>query len=533
MSSVPISLKRDFEDEWPAIQNPIITREGYEIDTSTLSWSLPLPEEREYILKFDKVLETGLRWVLQRFIQTHLEQTSTSYGHNLFNNIHHKILRYQEKYDLGEETSKYLTKEKLISLFEMGILDARSKHRLWGMYGPSRWYIWSAENYPELGFCKLYAQQLQAITYGGQPKGEAVRTQDPEKGPIHPSLELPLLLKALRSDNSREFRHLQQKVVLALSLAFGRNPKNLTYIKEKDLIDLTPDNDQPCWILRVPRIKKRQLHPRDDFQNEYLEPEFVEYLLDLIEANRTVSTELQPNNQIIFVEKPLLINVKGNKAALYTSLFDDAFNFTSEDIYDLLKEFVKRHQIISPLTDKLISISSRRLRYTLATNLAAEGISKRELAKVLDHSDTQNVGVYFEVSGRIVEHLDKAIAKEFASYLDLFKGKLISDPTKAANYQRQDKSLFFQSESNPSDQTEIGICGESKICHLDPPFSCYLCPKFQAYKQADHEKVLDLLLQDREHKLQKYEQKRLGIQLDQVIYAVSQVVELCKGEKNG
>lgn len=533
MSSVPISLKRDFEDEWPAIRNPIITREGYKIDTSTLSWSLPLPDVKGHILKFEKILEPGLRWVFQYFIKTHLEQTSTIHGYNLFNNIYNKIFSHQEKYALRKETGQDVIKENLVSLFEMAISDAREEHKLWGVYGPSRWYIWGAENHPELGFCKSYARQLEGITFGGNPKGEAVRTRDPGKGPIHPSLELPLLLKALKNDNSKEFRHLQQKVVLALSLAFGRNSKNLIYLQEKDLTNLTPDSDHPCWVLRMPRIKKRQLHPRDDFQNEYLELEFTEYLLDLIKANKAIDTELQANNKIIVVEKPLLINIKGNKAAIDTGLFGDAFKFTRMDIYDLLQEFVKRHHIISPLTDELMFISPRRLRYTLATNLAAEGISRRELARVLDHSDTQNVEVYFEVAGKIVEHLDKAVAKEFASYLDLFKGRIIADSTKAANYQRQDKNLFFQSEFDPSEQTEIGICGESKICHLDPPFSCYLCPKFQAYKHADHEKVLDLLLQDREQKLKKYEQKRLAIQLDQVIYAISQVVELCKGGANG
>ena len=191
---------------------------------------------------------------------------------------------------------------------------------------------------------------------------------------------------------------------------------------------------------------------------------------------------------------------------------------------------MKRHRIISPITKRLLYISVRRLRYTLATGLAAEGISMRELARILDHSDTQHVLVYFEMAGRIIEHLDKATAKKFSSYLGFFKGKVIENDNTAINGGREDKHLSFINEDSPLDQLEIGVCGESSICHLDPPFSCYLCPKFQPYRYADHEHVLECLLQSREEKLEKYEQNRLGIQLDEVIFSVAQVIKICKPE---
>ncbi|MDH8356919.1 site-specific integrase, partial [Klebsiella pneumoniae] len=70
---------------------------------------------------------------------------------------------------------------------------------------------------------------------------------------------------------------------------------------------------------------------------------------------------------------------------------DEAYNMLSTGIANLLKAFIKRHSIISPLTGELLHVTPRRLRYTLATGLAAEGISKRELARILDHTDTQHV----------------------------------------------------------------------------------------------------------------------------------------------
>ena len=253
-------------------------------------------------------------------------------------------------------------------------------------------------------------------------------------------------------------------------------------------------------------------------------------MLDLIEANRSISTLAIQDGSTVEVEKPIFINIEKNRSALAAGSMGDTFNMTSFGITRLLVGFVRRHKIISPLTGEPLQICTRRLRYTLATGLAAEGISRAELARILDHTDTQHVQVYFELAGTIVENLDKAMAKGFSKYLQLFKGTLIESEQDAINGERDDKHLAFISEVDPLDQTEIGICGENSLCHLDPPFSCYLCPKFQPYRQADHEHVLDCLLLGRKERLEKYEQGRLGIQLDEVILAVAQVIEQCKEE---
>src|ERR1700693_2988323 len=107
------------------------------------------------------------------------------------------------------------------------------------------------------------------------------------------------------------------------------------------------------------------------------------------------------------IPKPIFINRNQNSVAIATKRWSDAYNMTSAHICELVQDFVKRHNIISPLTGTLLHITVRRLRYTLASNLASEGISRSELARILDHSDTQHVHVYFEIAGNIVTHLDK------------------------------------------------------------------------------------------------------------------------------
>jgi len=508
---------------WKQIPKEIITREGLTVNVSSEKWDLPYTLRSDPSLKFDKIKDPRIRWSFKQHIIDRLQHVSSHAGYAAFQDVWREFLRFLNIDSISVDD---LCKN-LIAVVEKAISNARKEHRLWALYRPIQWYIWCAENYPEVGFSPAYAMELEGMIIPGNPKAEAVKTEDPNSGPLHRTLELPLLIKALRDDKSTNLKNLQEKAALALSIAFGRNPANLTYLLEEDFDDLTPEEEVRCYVIRMPRIKKRQLTPRDDFLEEYLENELAGHLIALIEKNKQIDTTIKVNNKKITIPKPLFIKKTMNQGAINAGLWENSFNMLSNDITSLFKKFVKRHNIISPITHKLLQINTRRLRYTLATNLAAEGISKKELARILDHSDTQHVEVYFQMAGRIVEHLDKAAAKSFSRYLSLFKGRVIENDSEAVNGNRNDKHLFYVNETEPTDQTDIGVCGKKKICHLDPPFSCYLCIKFQPYRHADHEYVLDCLLMNREQKLKIYENSRLGIQLDHVIFAVAQVVESC------
>ncbi len=504
-------------------KNPesIITREGIKVDLSGDRWDLPYSTNNHASIDFSKISNDAIKISLKLYIKDSIQRVSTHSGYTIFQDVWREFLRF------FVQTSDDNLQEDLIIIIEKSVSKARKEHRLWALYRPIQWYIYCAENYPELGFHPAYALELEGISIPGNPKGEAVRMEDPDKGPLHRSLELPLLIKAMKSDQSQELEHLQQKVAVALSIAFGRNPANLTYLREEDFVDLLSNHGDPCFILKIPRIKKRQLSPRDDFLEEYVDPIYAKYISELIQKNSILDVKLKVDGNVIPNPRPLFVNQKGNRAALLSLDYKNAYNFTSADITDLLKKFVIRHKIISPITKELLQITTRRLRYTLAVGLAAEGISKKELARILDHTDTQHVLVYFEMAGQIVEHLDNAAAKGLSSYLDLFKGRVIESVEDAVNGGKIEKHVVYIDEENPKNQADIGVCGESDICHLDPPFSCYLCPKFQPYRHADHEYVLNCLTSNRDKRLNRYENARLGIQLDDVITAVAQVTELC------
>ncbi|ENW25538.1 site-specific integrase [Acinetobacter lwoffii] len=515
------------EKGWREIPDFIISREGKRVNTAGDLWNLPYAIDTSTSkLDFSKIPNENLKWVLKSFIIEKIERVSTHAGLQHFQDVWGKFFRKNIEVIISAQDIE----ETLISVVENAINLGRKEQNLWTLYRPIQWYFYGAEHYPELGFSTAYASLLETMPIPANPKGEAVRMEDPDLGPLNHSLELPLLIQALKKDQSQEFEHLQQKAAVALSIAYGRNPANLTYLRHSDLVNLTPESDDPVYVLRIPRIKKRLLSPRDDYVEEFLDRVFAGYIHDLIKANNEIDAVLYHEGKKIPNPQPIFLNTKGNEAALLSGDYENAYNFSSSMITYLIKGFVKRHNIISPLTKELMHVTTRRLRYTLATGLAAEGISKAALAKILDHTDTQHVQVYFELAGKIVIQLDKAIAKGFSQYLSYFSGHIIDSSEDAINGDNPEKYLVFKGDKIEDEIEDIGVCGKSSICHLDPPFSCYLCPKFQPYRHADHEYVLESLLNSRNERLEKYENARLGIQLDEVIFAVAQVAEVCKKE---
>src|SRR5450830_1931678 len=225
--------------EWMGVPNKIISREGVEMNTSTDIWMPPIVHGANW-LKFNNIVLLNFKWALKKYVQHRIETVSSSAGLIAYDLVWRQIFRNHSINLTGNDADIVDAEKNLILRFEDQIAITRSKHRLHYMYGPIQWYIWVAETYPELGFSVEYASVLESMVIPGGPKGEAVRTEDPDLGPLHRTLELPLLIKALNSDCSMEFEHIQQRAALALSLAFGRNAANLTYLNIDDFKDQTP-----------------------------------------------------------------------------------------------------------------------------------------------------------------------------------------------------------------------------------------------------------------------------------------------------
>lgn len=303
----------------------------------------------------------------------------------------------------------------------------------------------------------------------GGPKGAAVRSGDPLRGPLDHELERPLIQLALRSDNSTKPKHLQQKLAVALTLAFGRNPLSLRMMLEEDFKDIEGSDGITECSLSIPLIKKR-LPPRAKFQTFIIGPELASIIRQVIAANRQrhpLPNSGENGNEPYL--RPLFMARNPRGIILETSDHRFALTLASSDFNALLQGFVVRHKIVSPVTGELLHITSRRMRYTFATDMVDMGLSKAELAIALGHGDTQNVRVYYDIGSRIVKHLEKAASGRIEPMLELF--------TSSGNAEQKN------------------IHTEKSAQRLLPPLSCYLCPAFKPFIEARHDLVLSGLLE--------------------------------------
>lgn len=502
----------------------VIDRYGLKVETKNSRWVLNSAASGKNIINLSRIKHPVLRYSISRYliycIQKLSPTTVSSYSTAIF-----RQLSAQGLIDVSFNCDIEELRGKIIEALNKTLVDLRAQNKLDQFYQISRWYMWSADHVLGCGFDEEYALVLSRIRIPGDIKGEAVKSQDPKEGPLHFELEEPLVRRALLNDNSDEFEHLQQKLAVSLCIAFGRNPLNYARLREEDFWNMTQDSPEAeqLWQLNIPRVKKRG-SPRGLFKTETCHKKLAELITNVLIRNAKYQTksELKNTSNPIFLRSLPDLNLIGTDSEEY------AFHMTAESINKLVESWAKRMEIYSPITNEILHLTPRRLRYTFACNMARQGANRAALAEMLDHTDTQNVGVYYELFDELVGMLDKALSTKVGKLIGLFKGNLIDDFDLAINGKNLNKHLIFVDDKNPVDNFKIGVCGESSLCHLDPPYSCYLCPKFQPYKFADHEHVLDILLKDRKERLIKYQQARLAVQLDDVIYAVGQVAAACK-----
>jgi hypothetical protein len=382
------------------------------------------------------------------------------------------------------------------------------------------WYLWCIDYLQEFGFEPDSAYVWQLIKIPGNEKGVAVRIADPECGPLNDA-ELILLRRALQRDNSMDSVHVQQRAAIWLALAYGRNPANFVQLRQGDFKPLIEGSEQSIWMLNIPRIKKRS-RARTKFKEEYVGEPLADILKNLIKYGSSCPIQSA-------ADRPLFIRSSPRRTASGSKNNEWEWHLTSSEFTALVQDAVERYEIVSPRTEEPLTVNTRRLRYTFATNRVREGISARDLAIALDHTDLQHVQVYFDAKSTVVERLDKAAAKEIAPKLALFKGNIVRNEAEAANGKLSEKRIRIIPELLGPDHhlNDLGSCGKNEFCHLFPPYSCYGCDRFQPFSDSldVHEQVLDFLIERRERlRTDPLESSRIAVQLDEVIYACAQLV---------
>ncbi|CUS47492.1 MAG: phage integrase family protein [Idiomarinaceae bacterium HL-53] len=135
-------------------------------------------------------------------------------------------------------------------------------------------------------------------------------------------------------------------------------------------------------------------------------------------------------------------------------------------------------------------VTNRRLRKTFCTQLIAKGTPLKVVAELMDHSDLQQLEVYYRHTHHIARKLNDVLRAEASDLLDAFEGKVVAP---------EDASQVGQQIFAPSSDQKlhlIGSCGSATPCSLNPPLSCYGCSSLEAFEDADHKGVVDNLVQE-------------------------------------
>jgi integrase len=269
------------------------------------------------------------------------------------------------------------------------------------------WFLWAADNGHE-AFSPEVAFEIGQMRIPGNRKGTAVLSEDPEKGPLTEE-EVIALLSALRSARADAILTLQQRTALWLCLALGRNPANYCLLQEQDLVTFKVDGvEATAHDLMVPRIKKRKAREREEYKRQKITPELAHLVQQLIAENAT--------SRPVPADTPkwLFRRTTGNRQSMNGEDGEFSHLMYADEFTRMIADGVTKLGIKSPATDKPLEITTRRLRYTYATRLVDEGISHRGLAEALDHTDLQNILVYFNARSNIVRRIDAAIALQIA-----------------------------------------------------------------------------------------------------------------------
>jgi len=171
---------------------------------------------------------------------------------------------------------------------------------------------------------------------------------------------------------------------------------------------------------------------------------------------------------------------------------------------------------ISPRTHQPLKVTrGHRFRHTLGTDLSNAGLDEWAMARALMHTTTHTVRKYRAVSPELLALIDAKMSDHLALVVNAFTGIIVTDRTSAKNGDRADRQI-----------EDLAVCGATAACHLDAPYTCYACGKFQPLLHANHRAVLERLERRRAQTIAT--DKTTGVLWDRAILACRKVVLDCE-----
>jgi integrase len=369
------------------------------------------------------------------------------------------------------------------------------------------------EDMAKLGFSISSDEVLEYLngsTIPGNVKGTSIRTRDPHRGAFD-NTELLAIQSALNNTYARGEIALEVFAIVWLLLAYGCRPIQIAAMKEKDLL-VSENGDGKAYALRIPRAKQQGLGHRDAFKTRYCSKQIGALLERVIEGNASRRRELQ---------------IEQGDAAMFLArkvggLPELPYHRTSQSIGATVVKVVDR------LSD--LKGNTKRFRITLAQRAVDDGKDKWTVAELLDHTDTQNVEVYFEASPAMVLRLDRHLAMELAPIAQAFAGMVVATENEARRGGDRSSRIYDRTLADNVDDA-LGSCGQMSFCGLAAPFACYTCRHFQPWVDGPHQAFMAAMIADRERMEANGISPKIFSIRDRAILAAAEVIQLCAAER--
>lgn len=463
------------------------------------------------------VLGGGLQQSLKAVLLWYAESVSASH----LINVHSRVVHFL-RFISGDGT------RQIFEISSTDVLNYKSS-----LTASTAWYLGTLsgvlKKWNALGISGVTddaVSLLKELRLKGNAKGVAVLTMDPVEGP-YTHIELEAVLAALNSAYAEGTIDDTSYLLAWVFIALGQRPAQYAALKVCDILTESSDGEVK-YILRVPRVKQRNLHPRADFKNRSLDPWIGRPLFEYAQRVKALYAGrlTDPTQAPLFPQK----RPRSEQARGYE------FHHTGLSMSEALKTALNKLQVYSERTGGLLNMTPIRFRRTVGTRAAQEGRGELVIAEMLDHSDTQNVGVYVAAVPEMAARIDKAVAMELAPLAQAFMGRLIQDESEATRHD-DPSSRIIDLRIDRSAQP-MGSCGQYSFCGFSAPIACYTCKNFEPWLDGPHEAVLAHLLAKRDQLLKTTDERIASIN-ERTILAVAQVIQMCQaslsneGSSNG
>ena len=398
----------------------------------------------------------------------------------------------------------------------------------------TEWYLgvirgflrrWHRLGYP--GLSQDVMRLLDSWIIKGNRKGDAVKRKDPDVGPLTDN-ELQAFNEGAIQAFERNLISLSELAMCLVTSSTGRRPVQISHLRVVDILSGKNTKGEPFCLLNIPRGKQQQGF-RASFKPFAISEDLwrimnaqAKYSIKQVEELLGFGLQEADRQQIpLFPDFDVVKSVVSPRE-FHEYLSTDKFHIASSEVTDILQFVADAAGIHSERTGDVLLLNARRFRYTTGTRAAREGFGELVIAELLDHTDTQNAGIYIKNIPEHVKRLDEAVGFQLAPYAQAFAGVLVDSEKEAKR--GGDPTSRIRTEEGRG----VGTCGEYGFCGANVPIPCYTCIHFQPWLDGPHEEVYVHLIDERERLVNVTGDVQIAANLDRSILAVADVIQRCK-----